>query len=132
MVERKLIRPALRDYRGAKLPQREMRESQSREGWDGEGGTPVRESTAPRESTSAFAQARRKQVPPEQTNAENFYYLKQMTAKTPMIFVLKDGEELRGWIEWYDKHCLKIHRTGEPNLLVYKSAIKYMYKEREA
>ena len=72
------------------------------------------------------------QAPPEQTNAENFYYLKQMTAKTLLIFVLNDGEELRGWIEWYDKNCLKVHRTSEPNLLVYKSAIKYMYKEREA
>ncbi len=37
---------------------------------------------------------RRKQTPPEQTNAEEFYYLKQMTAKTPMVVVLTDGEEL--------------------------------------
>ena len=28
---------------------------------------------------------RRKQTPPEQTNAEEFYYLKQMAAKTPMV-----------------------------------------------
>jgi host factor-I protein len=126
MVERKLIRPALRDYRGAKPPQREPREPAAREGRELEGGS------ASREGSASFPQVRRKQAPPEQTNAENFYYLKQMTAKTLMIFVFKDGEEIRGWIEWYDKSCLKIHRTGEPNLLVYKSAIKYMYKEREA
>ena len=35
--------------------------------------------------------ARRKQVPPEQTNAEEFYYLKQMAGKTPMVVVLTDG-----------------------------------------
>jgi host factor-I protein len=70
----------------------------------------------------------KKIVPPEQTNAENFYYLKQMQAKTPMVFVMQDGETFEGIIEWYDRSCLKIHREGEPNLLVYKSAIKYLYK----
>jgi host factor-I protein len=70
----------------------------------------------------------KKVVPPEQTNAENFYYVKQMQAKTPMVFVLQDGETFEGVIEWYDKNCLKIHREGQPNLLLYKPAIKYMYK----
>ena len=70
----------------------------------------------------------KKVTPPEQTNAENFYYMKQMQAKTPMVFVLKDGETLNGVIEWYDKTCLKINREGAPNLLIYKPNIKYMYK----
>lgn len=73
----------------------------------------------------------RKQVPPDQTNAENFYYIKQMQSKTPMVIVLKDGEELRGVIEWYDKSCLKLNREEGPNLLVYKPNIKYMYKAGE-
>ena len=73
----------------------------------------------------------RKPIPPEQTNAESFYYLKQMTAKSRMVFVLVDGEEIRGTLEWYDKAALKIHRTGAPNLLVLKDRIKYMYKENE-
>jgi host factor-I protein len=66
--------------------------------------------------------------PPEQTNAENFYYLKQMQSKTPMSIVLRDGEILKGVIEWYDKDCLKVNREGAPNLLVFKSNIKYMHK----
>lgn len=70
----------------------------------------------------------KKASPPDQTNAENFYYMKQMQAKTPMIFVLRDGETLEGVIEWYDKTCLKINREGAPNLLIYKPNIKYMYK----
>jgi sRNA-binding regulator protein Hfq len=70
----------------------------------------------------------KKAVPPEQTNAENFYYLKQMQGKTPMVIVLKDGETLHGVIEWYDKASLKVNRDEGPNLLVYKSNIKYMYK----
>lgn len=75
--------------------------------------------------------ARRKQVPPEQTNAEEFYYLKQMAAKTPMIVVLNNDEELAGWIEWYDKAAIKLNRNDGPNLLIPKRNIRYMYKEEE-
>ncbi len=73
----------------------------------------------------------RKAAPPEQTNAENFYYQKQMQAKTAMVIVLRDGEEIHGLIEWYDKSCLKVNRNGSPNVMIYKPAIKYMYKEGE-
>ena len=75
------------------------------------------------------ANLQKRQIPPDQTNAENFYYVKQMQSKTPMVFVLRDGETLHGVIEWYDKCCLKVNRTEGPNLLLYKPAIKYMYKE---
>jgi host factor-I protein len=75
------------------------------------------------------AAQQKKPVPPDQTNAENFYYVKQMQAKTPMVFVLRDGETLHGTIEWYDKCCLKVNRAEGPNLLLYKPCIKYMYKE---
>jgi sRNA-binding regulator protein Hfq len=74
----------------------------------------------------------KKTPPPEQTHAENFYYQKQMQAKTPMVLVLQDGEEIHGMIEWYDKYCLKVNRTGASNLLIYKPSIKYLYKESEA
>ena len=60
-----------------------------------------------------------------------FRSVKQMQAKTPMVIVLTDGEILHGVIEWYDRTCIKVHRTGEPNLLLYKSSIKYLYKENE-
>lgn len=70
----------------------------------------------------------KKPIPPDQTNAENFYYIKQMQSKTPMTIVLKDGEILHGVIEWYDKASLKVNRDEGPNLLIYKSNIKYMYK----
>ena len=73
----------------------------------------------------------KKAAPPEQTHAENFYYQKQMQSKTSMVIVLQDDEEVHGVIEWYDKYCLKVNREGEPNLLIYKPSIKYMYKENE-
>lgn len=87
--------------------------------------TDLKEQMAPRPP-------RKKPTPPEQTNAENFYYVKQMQARTPVVVVLQDGENIHGVIEWYDKYCIKVNRVGDPNLLIYKSNIKYLYKEHEA
>jgi host factor-I protein len=85
-----------------------------------------------RESRSdAPRSLRRKGLPPEQTNAEEFYYLKQMAARTPMVVVLTNDEELRGWIEWYDKGALKLNRANGPNLLIPKHNIRYLFKEEE-
>lgn len=70
----------------------------------------------------------KKSYPPTDTGAENYYYLKQMSKKTPMAVVFQDGQMLEGYIEWYDRNCIKLNRDGAPNLLVYKNALKYMYK----
>ena len=72
-----------------------------------------------------------KPAPPEVTNAENFYYVKQMNSKTPMVIVMTDGEEIRGWIEWYDRSAIKVNREGAPNLLIQKHCIKYLFKQEE-
>ena len=74
---------------------------------------------------------RRKQVPPEQTNAEEYYYLKQMANRTAMVVVLTNDEELRGWIEWYDKAMIKLNRNDGPNLLIPKHNIRYLFKAAE-
>ena len=73
----------------------------------------------------------KKPTPPEQTHAENFYWVKQMQARTPVAVVLTDGEVLRGTVEWYDRDCIKLTRYGSPNLLIYKHCIRYLYKEGE-
>lgn len=73
----------------------------------------------------------RRSAPLEQTNAEANYYLKQMANKTRMVIHLKDGEALRGIIEWYDKFAIKVHRPDAPNILLMKDNVKYMYKENE-
>jgi host factor-I protein len=106
VVNRKLIRPTLAEVR-----ERGDRDSQHR-----------RQANDPN----------RKRVPPEQTHAESFYYKKQMDNRTQMVIVLQDGEELRGSIEWYDRGCIKLHRTEGPNLLVLKHNVKYMYKTEDA
>lgn len=97
--------------------------------------TEVKEPFAARPSQPAPQQSgpvpRKKPAPPEQTHAENFYYVKQMQSRTPIAVVLTDGEVLRGTLEWYDKDCIKLTRYGSPNLLVYKHCIKYLFKDGE-
>jgi host factor-I protein len=114
-ANRKLIRPSLSRTEHNRATEQMMERRERTE----------RPERADRPTTS------KKTPPAEQTHAENFYYQKQMQAKTPMVVVLQDGEEIHGIIEWYDRSCLKVTRTGEPNLLIYKPAIKYMYKESE-
>lgn len=58
--------------------------------------------------------------------AELFYLQKQIQSQTPMVIVLEDGEKVEGHIEWYDRLTLKVR--GRTKTLVFKSAIKYMYK----
>jgi sRNA-binding regulator protein Hfq len=59
-------------------------------------------------------------------HAEAFYFQKQVQTQTLMVFVLEDGDQVEGYIEWYDRNAIKI-RNGS-RTLIYKSAIKYLYK----
>ena len=89
---------------------------------------PARAASGDMKDAGRRSPAAKKSTPPEQTNAEQFYYSKQMQGKTHMTVMLTDGEQLEGVIEWYDRDCLKLNRIGAPNLLLYKRSIKYMYK----
>lgn len=64
-----------------------------------------------------------------ETHAEEFYYVRQMAARTPIVVVLNSGEAVQGVIEWYDRRCIKLTRAGHPNLLIMKNAIRYLYKQ---
>ena len=75
--------------------------------------------------------AHKRMHPPTDTFAESYYYLKQMNKKTPMAVVYTDGETVEGYIEWYDRNCIKLNRDNAPNLLIYKTSIRCMYKVKE-
>ena len=135
-MNRKLIRTTLAEIKGKgrdASPQRERANGAPSRAPSGDhGGAPSARASAP--SSSPAVQVRKRIPPPMETNAEIFYYKKQIDAHTLMIIVLMAGEEIEGTIEWYDKAALKVNRKSAPNLLVLKRHIKYMYKadEREA
>jgi len=129
-VNRKLIRTTLAEVKG------KVRETpQPRERTNGSpsrgGGSDGSREAAQRAAQQAAVQVRKRVPPPMETNAEIFYYKKQIDAHTLMVIVLLDGEEIEGTIEWYDRGALKVNRRGAPNLLVLKRNVKYMYKADE-
>ncbi|HTW57058.1 MAG TPA: RNA chaperone Hfq [Terriglobales bacterium] len=133
-ANRKLIRPTLprvenhANHNAAAAPPQERRERPERH----DRGERVDRGDRGERGERPMGAGGKKPAPPEQTNAENFYYQKQMQSRTPMVIVLRDGEQIHGIIEWYDKNCIKVNReSGGPNLMIYKPAIKYMYKEGE-
>jgi sRNA-binding regulator protein Hfq len=128
-VNRKLIRTTLAEVKGKarEVPQpRERSNGSSRASNERER---EREPRAAQQHTPV--QVKKRIPPPNETNAEIFYYKKQIDAHTPMVLVLLDGEEIEGTIEWYDRGALKVNRKGAPNLLVLKRNIKYIYKADE-
>ena len=129
-VNRKLIRTTLAEVKGKarETPQpRERTNGSPHRGPSSDGG---REASQ-RGAQQTAVQVRKRIPPPLETNAEIFYYKKQIDAHTLMVIVLLDGEEIEGTIEWYDRGALKVNRQSAPNLLVLKRNIKYMYKADE-
>jgi hypothetical protein len=134
---RKLIRTTLAEVKGKEreMPQPRERVRSNNGSHRGSGGG-ERESgrDSGREGPRAQqnpVQVRKRTPPPMETNAELFYYKKQIDAHTLMVIVLRDGEEIEGTIEWYDRGALKVNRKSAPNLLLLKRNVKYMYKAED-
>ena len=72
------------------------------------------------------------QAAPETTFRESEYIDKLSKNKTPVVVKLIDGEEVRGWIEYYDKDIIRITRNTQPNLFIYKNRVKYLFEDPEA
>ena len=126
-MNRKLIRTTLAEVKGKA---REV--PQPRERSNGSSRASNEREREPRPAQQHVpVQVKKRIPPPNETNAEIFYYKKQIDAHTPMVIVLLDGEEIEGTIEWYDRGALKVNRKGAPNLLILKRNIKYIYKADE-
>ena len=130
-MNRKLIRTTLAEVKGKarEVPQPRERSNGSSRAASDSGSREPR--PAQQHHNNPPVQVKKRVPPPSETNAEIFYYKKQIDAHTPMVLVLLDGEEIEGTIEWYDRGALKVNRKGAPNLLVLKRNIKYIYKADE-
>ena len=127
-MNRKLIRTTLAEVKGKA---REVPQPRERSNGSPRAATSERSEARVAQQQHTPVQVKKRIPPPTETNAEIFYYKKQIDAHTPMVIVLLDGEEIEGTIEWYDRGALKVNRKGAPNLLVLKRNIKYIYKADE-
>jgi len=78
---------------------------------------------------SATAHKTTKTPPPDDTRQEAAYLKSLGENQTPVTIRLMDGEEFRGWIEYYDRRMVRLTRDGAPNLFIFKHEIAYIAEE---
>jgi host factor-I protein len=67
---------------------------------------------------------RSKNPPPGETGQEALYLRSLSDRQVPIQIKLRDGETVRGWIEYFDDGMLRLTREGQPNLFIYKHQIR--------
>lgn len=65
-----------------------------------------------------------KTPPPGETGQEALYLRSLSDRQVPVSIKLRDGETVRGWIEYFDDSMLRLTREGQPNLFIYKHQIR--------
>jgi host factor-I protein len=74
--------------------------------------------------------AKRGRTPPPEETFEEASFLKALGEKQKAVSVkLMDGQTVSGWIEYYDKHMVRLTRQGEPNLFIFKHEIMYIAED---
>ncbi len=75
--------------------------------------------------TPPMASRRRPKMPPPGETGQEALYLRSLSErKVPVTVKLRDGEVVKGWIEYFDDGMLRLTREGKPNLLIYKHQIR--------
>lgn len=68
---------------------------------------------------------RQKKSPPADETGQEALYLRYLSEKqVPVSVKLSDGENVTGWIEYFDDRMIRLTREGKPNLFIYKHQIR--------
>jgi host factor-I protein len=75
--------------------------------------------------TSPLSLRRRSKAPPPGDTGQEALYLRSLSDRQVVVNVkLRDGESVRGWIEYFDDAMVRLTREGLPNLFIYKRQIR--------
>ena len=75
--------------------------------------------------TSPLSTRRRSKTPPPGETGQEALYLRSLSDRQVVVQIkLRDGETVRGWIEYFDDSMLRLTRDGQPNLFIYKHQIR--------
>ena len=75
--------------------------------------------------TPPLSARRRSKAPPPGETGQEALYLRSLSDRQVTVAVkLRDGETVRGWIEYFDDGMLRLTREGKPNLFIYKQQIR--------
>ena len=73
----------------------------------------------------SFSSRRRSKTPPPGETGQEALYLRSLSDRQVNVAIkLRDGETVRGWIEYFDDGMLRLTREGQPNLFIYKHQIR--------
>jgi host factor-I protein len=67
-----------------------------------------------------------KPFPPDETGEEAAFLKHLVESHKDVKIKMLDGEEVTGWIEYYDQNMIRLTRNGAPNLFIYKHRIVYL------
>ena len=68
---------------------------------------------------------RRSKTPPPGETGQEALYLRSLSDRQVIVTIkLRDGETVRGWIEYFDDSMVRLTREGHPNLFIYKHQIR--------
>ncbi len=74
--------------------------------------------------TPPLSTRRRSKTPPPGETGQEALYLRSLSDRQVQVIVkLRDGEAVRGWIEYFDDGMVRLTREGKPNLFIYKQQI---------
>ena len=68
----------------------------------------------------------RRSMPPEATGSEARYLRRVKDEQSPVLIQLRDGSEVVGIIESFDRDTIEIQRENGPHVLVRKADIRYI------
>jgi host factor-I protein len=75
--------------------------------------------------TPPLSSRRRSKTPPPGETGQEALYLRSLSDRQVQVTIkLRDGETVRGWIEYFDDGMLRLTREGKPNLFIYKHQIR--------
>jgi host factor-I protein len=75
--------------------------------------------------TPPLSTRRRSKAPPPGETGQEALYLRSLSDRQVTVTIkLRDGETVRGWIEYFDDAMLRLTRVGLPNLFIYKHQIR--------
>ena len=75
--------------------------------------------------SATLASRRRSKTPPPGETGQEALYLRSLSDRQVTVSIkLRDGETVRGWIEYFDDSMLRLTREGHPNLFIYKHQIR--------
>ena len=75
------------------------------------------------------AGGRRRQTPTDTTQKEADYIDWLSRNRVPVVVKLVDNEQVRGWIEYYDRDIIRLTREKDANLFIFKERVKYIFED---